>query len=230
MKTKKTILSLAINVVVIAAFAAVCFLVRKEYTTSFYFSFGAAVFSFLTYVLSTRIIPKKKEFVILGYSPVIISSIYFFVTAGLNFLFILFKMENLTVNLVFNIIITAAYLVLFFFNLLGNENIKEDVIAHKAELAAHYNIKDAIMPLKGKGGNLKLDKKLEALCDAASSAQIYRNGGRVALIDEEIVGKTNLLKDALNDPTTSEDEIVEQIEAIKRQITERNTIIQQSLR
>ena len=230
MKTKKAIFSFVINLVIIAAFTAVCFLVRNEYTTSFYFSFGISVFAFIMYVFSTYIVPKKKEFVILGYSPIIISSIYFIVTAVLNFFFMLFKMENLIVNLVFNIIITTVYLVLFLFNLLGNEKIKEDVIAHKTELSAYYNIKDSIMKLQNKGGNLQLNKKLESLCDSVTSAQIYRNNAIIAFIDEQISNNATLLEGLLNDPTVSEDKIIELINTTKRLIVERNTAIQRSIR
>jgi hypothetical protein len=231
MKAKKSILSLAINLVILAAFTAICFLVRKEYTNSFYFSFGVSVFAFLMYVLSTHMIPKKKEFVILGYSPIIISSIYFIITAILNFIFILLKMENITVNLVFNILITAAYLVLFLFNLLGNEHAKGDIVAHKTEIAALHNIKDAIMPLQNKGGNLRVNKKLESLCDAVASAQIYRNNAEVSSLDQQIVNKANLLQNMLADPASAtEEEIVAIIDSIKQQISTRNTLIKKAFR
>lgn len=230
MKVQKNIISFLINAIVLSAFVAVCFLVRKDdYDTPFYVSLGISAGAFLIFATASYMMPKKKEFVILGYAPVVIASVYFVVTALLNLLLILFRMGNLTVLLVVNIVLSVVFLVLLLMSFLANVDSIEQTIVHKNELRKHHSIKDSIIALSSKGGSFQINKKIESLCDAVMNAQIYTNKTDIAPIDALIINKVNRLRGLLDRADSPETKIIHAIDEIKGLITKRNSIIQQAL-
>lgn len=223
MKFLKKFYSFLAFAVLFGIFNIVCFLSRTEYTTSFYISVGFGNFSLLLCFL-TAVFSFAKRQVYLVYSYYYLTSIYEIIAVVLNLFFIWFQLENIRVNIIINAIIAAVFLMLIFWSLAADADTNQKAKEHTAKLNYHYDMCDAVRPLRDRGNNIKVNKKIEAFYDAVTNLQINTNNGSVYQKDQRIMDAARYIDGLLSENATDEKILAELTKAIAL-VDERNEYI-----
>ena len=145
----------------------------------------------------------------------------------MNLLFVIFNLNNTTVNLVINILLLSAYAIFIIYISLSNTVSVADLENDRSERERFNNIKEKAQELLDKGQSLAINKKIEFLYDKICSSQI--NGSKNTLdidnqIYEALVEISYLLKSGTNA------EIIEQINKASILIDDKNRKINNMLR
>lgn len=204
-------------------FNLICFLSRIEYTTSFYISVGFGNFSLLLCFL-TAVFSFSKRQINLIYSYYYLTSIYEIIAVVLNLLFIWFGLENIRVNIILNAIIAAVFLMLIFRSLAADADTNQKAKEHTKKLNYHYDMSDAVRPLRERGSSIRLNKKLEVLCDAVANSQINVDKGSVYQRDQRIIDAARYI-DGLLSENAAEEKIIAEINKAISLVDERNEYV-----
>ena len=223
MKFLKKFYSFLAFAVLFGIFNLVCFLSRTEYTTSFYISVGFGNFSLLLCFLTAAFSFAKRQ-INLVYSYYYLTSIYEIIAVVLNLFFIWFELENIRVNIIVNAIIAAVFLMLIFWSLAADADTNQKAKEHTQKLNYHYDMCDAVRPLRDCGNNIKVNKKIEAFYDAVVNSQINTNDGSVYQKDQRIMDTARYIGGLLSENATDEKILAELTKAIAL-VEERNEYI-----
>lgn len=137
-------------------------------------------------------------------------------------------MQNVTANWMTNVLLLSIYLVTLFIILSAKSASIEQINHDRNENIALLNLHDRIKALINKGASRSVNKKIESLYDAISSAQIERTTD-VSIIDSQIINMINVLHEAIVN-NESDDKIVQIIYDIMELIQNRNIEIEKNLR
>ncbi len=228
MKFLKKAYSFIAFLILIAVFNLLCFIVRDDYTTSFYISVGFGNFSLLLCVLTAFVNQFRKE-KLLGHSYYLLTGIYELIATILNILFVWFGLENTTVNIVINVIISAIFLCLIFWSLSADADTAIQTKQHREQLDYHYDLSEQAQKLKNKGNSLKLNKKLEAFSDAVENSQIYKGNADVYNKDDQISSQIKFVLELLASKA-DEGRIINEINLGIEMVEQRDAMIQNLLR
>lgn len=204
-------------------FNLICFLSRTDYTTNFYISVGFGNFSlFLCFLISIFSFAKRQ--INLIYSYYYLTSIYEIIAVVLNLLFIWFELENIRTNIILNAIVAAVFLMLIFWSLAADADTNRKAKEHTQRLNYHYDMCDAVRPLRNRGNSIKLNKKLDALYDAVMNSQINVDNESVYLHDQKIIDAVRYI-DGLLSEGTAEEKIISEINKAISIVDERNEYV-----
>ena len=223
MKFLKKFYSFLAFAVLFGIFNLVCFLSRTDYTTSFYISVGFGNFSLLLCFLTAAFSFAKRQ-INLVYSYYYLTSIYEIIAIVLNLFFIWFELENIRVNIIINAIIAAVFLMLIFWSLAADADTNQKAKEHTEKLNYHYDMRDAVRPLCGRGNNTKVNKKIEAFYDAVANSQINTNNDSVYQKDQRIMDAARYIDGLLSENVMDEKLLAELTKAIAL-VDERNEYI-----
>lgn len=223
MKFLRKFYSFIVFGILFGIFNLICFLPRTDYTTSFYISIGFGNFSLLLCFL-TAIFSFAKRQINLIYSYYYLTSIYELIAVALNLFFIWFGLENIRVNIILNAIITAVFLMLIFWSLAADADTSQKAKGHTQKLNYHYDMCDAVCPLRDRGNSIKLNKKLEALYDAVANSQINVDNESVFHHDQRIIDNARYI-DSLLSENAAEEKIIAEINKTISLVDERNEYI-----
>lgn len=223
MKFLKKFYSFIAFAILFGIFNLVCFLSRTDYTTSFYISVGFANLSLLLCFL-TAVFSFAKRQINLIYSYYYLTSIYEIIAVVLNLLFIWFGLENIRVNIILNAIVAAVFLMLIFWSLAADADTNQKAKEHTQKLNYHYDMCDAVRPLRERGSSIKLNKKLEALYDAVANSQINVDNESVYQRDQGIIDAARYI-DGLLSENAAEEKIIAEINKAISLVDERNEYV-----
>ena len=174
-----------------------------------------AIFAF-----SSVLILRKRKYAYLGLQDSFIICNYTIISVLLNFLFVLFRMNNELVNWIVNVILLFIHLILLLFILSSTTEIIEQLENDKVERNAFYNLKDGVEALLNKSSNRNINKLIEKLYDKINSCQINRNID-VSDIDLRIIKNLDDVKNFIEN--NSDEEIIKkQIVNTMKYVDERN--------
>lgn len=228
MNIKKFIFSCAVFLVIAGVFNMLCFWLVDEYTTSYYISIAFANSSIGVYALSSLLMSKKGKYVYLSFQDAIIIGGYSFVSILLNLLFALFKMNNVKVNIIINVLILSVYLIALFIFFANTAAITVQSEYDRTERNAYYSFKDKAEGLLGKGYSPYINKQLEFMYDKISSCQINRTTD-VRDVDDKIMKALAQLQDKLENQAENR-VVMETINKVNRAVDERNRRITEALK
>lgn len=221
---KKTILHILLDLVFLAVFNVLFFVVGgTEHISTVWISYAFMHFAYLMVLATSLLIRKSKSKAVFGFSLYSISSVYFFIEFVIGLLFIFKINESYKVALSAQLILAGIYAVILLAHLIANEHTADSIEKQSAE--AHY-IKEASSRLKGlvgKTDDKDINKKLEKAYDlmhsspaqSASSVEVFE-----VKIMREIAELEALVK---NDDTIG---VSDKIDTITNLIEERNRILQ----
>ena len=227
MKTKKIVLTSLIFIILTGIFNMLCFVFENDRNENFIISLVFGNFSIVVYVITALLLFKRDRYKYLTLQNGFIVFGYYILCTVMNLLFVIFNLNNKTVNLVINILLLAAYAILIISISLSNTVSVTDLENDRNERERFNNIKEKAQELLDKGQNLAVNKKIEFLYDKICSSQI--NGSKYTLdidnqIYEVLVEISYLLKSGTNA------EIIEQINKASILIDDKNRKINNMLR
>ena len=194
---KKTILYILLDLVFLAVFNTVFFVVGgTEHPTSVWISYGFIHFSYLMVLATPYLIRKSSSAAVFGFSLYSISAVYFFVEFLVGLVFIFVGSDSYKASLVVQVIIAGIYAVLLISNLIANEHTADSIERHEDEVAYIKNAASRINLLMGKASDKKANKEIEKAYDLLHSSP-SRSMATVKLLEEEIKNKVADLEDAV---------------------------------
>jgi len=222
MKIKKNYWLLICFIILSTLFNLICFWTVNDYTTCFYISIVFGNLSILMYTMAFCVM-KNKKYIYLNMQNPFIANTYYFISTILNFIFILCQLQNVKFNIVINIIILAAFLIIFFSVFAANSHSIQLTEIQKDQINNFYNIKDISQSLLNKGKNFIMNKKLENLYDNISSSQIIENDN-IKHLNDQIFNNLEFIRLKLIS-NENEDEIYKLINNTNDIIEQRNIIL-----
>lgn len=218
---KSSLITGIIIAVIIAAYNALCLLLGDRSLTATYINLAFGDFAFLLFLVFSYALPKGRKWKFLGVSGAYISSIYLAIQLIVSFVFILVRLRNMTIILLVEIPITAAYIVIFLVNALADIATVEDDKRMAADMGAQRALaQKAASVLRMVQNNDAYYKKIETVCDALNSMQLTRAGADVSAIDGAISYLLDKLADLVRNGKYEECDSV--IQEIKMKIADRN--------
>ncbi len=193
MKKGNIFWSTMILVVLLGIFNMFCFwILDRLHTTCFWISIGVANASIIFFGISAIIGTQKAKYQYFKFHNILILGGYSLLAVILNFLFILFKLINIKVNIIINILVFAPFLIFLCILALANGDTQQMLEKDRKERNAYYDLKDKAEGLLNRSSDWNLNKKIESMYDKICSCQINR-GTDVSDIDSEIIHQLNEL-------------------------------------
>lgn len=220
---KKTILYILLDLVFLAVFNTVFFVVGgTDHPASVWISYGFIHFSYLMILVTPCLTRKNSCAAVLGFPLYSISSVYFFFEFFIGLIFIFIASESYKATLVVQIIIAGIYAVLLLINMIANEDTADNVERHEEEVAYIKNAASKVKLLMGKATDWKANKEIEKVYDLLHSSPT-RSAETVKTLEQQIVNMIKELEDAVavNEASliiTAADEIIGVVEERNRRL------------
>lgn len=202
-------------------FIAFWFIENK--TTSFWISIAFGNLSVLICVFFIILTSKKNKYIYLNFQNGFALFGYYVVSTILNLFFILFRLQNHSVNLLVNLLLLIIFSVILFTFYAANADTVAQLEYDKKERAALYNLQEKAKRLLDKSDSRQLNKKIESMYDKICCCQINRSvdvNDLDSLIDREL----DILYEKLSLSETDEN-ISAQIEKIMSLTDTRNNMV-----
>lgn len=194
---KKSIFGIALNLVFLAVFNAVFFIIGgTERPASVWISYGFIHFAYLMFVATPFLVRKSSSAAIFGFSLKFISSAYFVIELVAGVIFIILKGESFKLALAVQIILAGIYTVLLISHLIANENTADSIEQHEYEVAFIKNAASRVKLLEGKSTDRRANKEIEKAYDLLHSSPT-RTVATVRSLEEQINDKISELEYAV---------------------------------
>ena len=201
-------------------FNLIAFWFIEDKSTSFWVSIAFGNLSILMYAFSSLLMGRKNKYIYLSFQNGFAISGYYAISTILNLCFILFGLQNHSINLFVNLLLLAIFLVVLFTFYAANADTVAQLEYDKKERVAYYNLQERAKRLLDKSNSRQLNKKIESMYDKICSCQINRSVN-VNDLDSLIVRELDVLYEKLSLIETDES-IIAQIDKIINLIGERN--------
>ncbi len=195
---KKSILYIILNLIFLAVFNVVFFVVGgAKHPASVWISYGFIHFAYIMMTLTPFLIRKSSSAAVFGFSLNSISSAYFFVELIVGLIFIYVGSDSYKASFVIQIIIAGIYAVLLISNMIANEHTAENVERREAEVAYIKTASSRVKLLLDKTNDKKANKEIEKAYDFLHSSPT-RSVSTVKALEAEILDKVSDLERAVN--------------------------------
>ena len=228
MNIKKVLWTSLIFVIIAGIFNMLSFWLIDDYTTSFCISIGFANGSILVFALSSLLMAQRGRYIYLSVQNSFIIGSYSIIAMILNLCFVLFKMNNVKVNIIVNVIILAGYLIFLFVIFAANTHSTAQLEHDRKERNAYYDLKDKAESLLNISSDWALNKKIESMYDKICSCQINRSVD-VSDIDQRILEKLNEIAVSL-ELSEAQENILRRISKVIILVDDRNKRIMNNLK
>lgn len=186
---KKTILYLLLDLIFLAIFNLIFFLVGgSDHPTSVWLSYGFIHFAYIMLIITPVLTRKCSNRAIMGFPLYVVSSTYFLFEFVVGLVFILIGNESHTVALIVQVIMLGIYALLLIPNLIANEQTAESVERHEREVAYIKEASSRVRCLVDKMSDKGANRAVEAVYDLLHSSPT-RSHPTVKIIEEEIINK-----------------------------------------
>lgn len=196
MKAKSTIWLSLIFVIILFVFNLICFWGVSYRSPSFYINIGFANGSIVVFALSFLLIVRKKRYAYIKFQNVFIAGIYFIVSILMNLLFVIFKLNNVKVSIIINVILLALFLILLFYVFSINSETVAQIEYERSQREEFYTLKSKAEMLLGKGKTRAINKKIETLVDRINSCQKHHTID-ISNIEQNIIEYLDKINDSL---------------------------------
>lgn len=196
---KKTVLWIILDLVFLAVFNIVFFLIGGTvHTVSVWISYGFIHFAYLMVIVTPLLIRKSSRAAVFGFSICSISSAYFLLEFVIGLVFIFKQTETLKVPIATQVVIAGIYAVILLSNLLVNEHTADAVKKQEAEISYIKTAASRVKLLMGKVSDKKAEKAIEKAYDILHSSptkSIYA----VHSIETQVINKVAELEEAVSE-------------------------------
>lgn len=210
----------ALRLIFIAVFNAVVFLVSSNFTPTFWISWGFIHLAYLMLTVSPLAVPQGKNAVILGYSLLYVSSLYFAVAGLTGLIFMVFRNADFRYVLVPQLVMAGLYGAVFLSSLIANEKTISDGQQSSNNIFYIKNAAAEINMLMEHTQSPEFKKSLERLYDAVMSSQV-KSYPALAGTEHDLMKNIEKLKEAVL--LGQYDEAILLADAAGRLLAERNT-------
>lgn len=195
---KKTVLWALLDLVFIAVFNTVFFILRgTEHPASVWISYGFIHFAYLMVLATPYLIRKGGSAAVFGFSIYYISSIYFFVEFIAGLVFIFMRSDSMKAALVTQVILAGIYAVILLSDLIANEHTADAAEKQEGEVAYIKAASARVKALIGRTSDKKASKAVEKAYDALHASPTKTNASLKPL-ETEIIGKVAQLEQAVS--------------------------------
>lgn len=194
---KKTVLWIILDLVFLAIFNAVFFVVGgNDHPASVWLSYGFIHFAYMMVLATPLLVRKSSSAAVFGFSIYSISSSYFLVELVIGLVFIFKRSESLKIPLVTQVILAGIYAVILLSTLLVNEHTADAVEKREAEVSYIKTAASRVKLLLGKVSDKKADKAIERAYDMLHSSPT-KSIHAVHSIETQVINKVAELEEAV---------------------------------
>lgn len=217
---KKTVLWILLDLVFLAIFNAVFFVVGgSDHPASVWLSYGFIHVAYLMVLATPLLVRKSSSAAVFGFSIYSISFAYFLVELVTGLVFIFKRSESLKIPLVTQVILAGIYAVILLSTLLVNEHTADAVEKWEAEVSYIKTTASRVKLLLGKVSDKKADKAIERAYDMLHSSPT-KSIQAVHSIETQVINKVTELEEAVLADRTAD--VTELSNEIIRLMEERN--------
>lgn len=194
---KKIILWALLILVFLIVFNTIFFLVGVlPHPLSVWLSYGFIHLAYLMVILTPLLTRKSSQASVFGASIFTVSMIYFAVEFAAGLVFILLRLDVITIPLIVQTVLFGVYAIILLSVLIANENTADAVVKHEQEVSYLKDLSSQVKLLYDHAKDKETKHSLERLYDLLHSSPT-KSSAAVQPIEEEMAALINRLSAAI---------------------------------
>ncbi len=220
---KKNLLWIILDLIFLVIFNVVFLVISGTvHPVSAWISYGFIHLSYITLLITPKLIRKSSSSSVFGFSLYSISSIYFLVEFIIGVIFIFAKSESYKVSLVVQIITFGIYAVMLISHMIANEYTDDNIVRHELELQYVKNcsaqLKGIMNQVEDKNTKRKIEKAYDTLHGSPVRSNTAARDYELAVMDLIEALEQNIERKDLIAASTTLDKILKNADERNRRI------------
>lgn len=220
---KKNHLWIILDLIFLVIFNVVFLVISGTvHPVSAWISYGFIHLSYITLLITPKLLRKSSSSSVLGFSLYSISSIYFLVEFIIGVIFIFAKSESYKVSLVVQIITFGIYAVMLISHMIANEYTDDNIVRHELELQYVKNcsaqLKGIMNQVEDKNTKRKIEKAYDTLHGSPVRSNTAAKDYELAVMDLIEALEQNIERKDLIAASTTLDKILKNVDERNRRI------------
>lgn len=220
---KKNHLWIILDLIFLVIFNVVFLVISGTvHPVSAWISYGFIHLSYITLLITPKLIRKSSSSSVFGFSLYSISSIYFLVEFIIGVIFIFTKSESYKVSLVVQIITFGIYAVMLISHMIANEYTDDNIVRHELELQYVKNcsaqLKGIMNQVEDKNTKRKIEKAYDTLHGSPVRSNTAARDYELAVMDLIEALEQNIERKDLIAASTTLDKILKNADERNRRI------------